>query len=63
VLYYSKGYPFAQVAPVISDAAGTAGDTIEVKFFVFEGEQVDGGFSEFHRNDAAREETQGTPAP
>jgi len=47
LLYYSKGYPFAQVAPVISDAAGTAGDTIEVKFFVFEGEQVTVGSLNF----------------
>ena len=39
-LYYSKGYPFAQVAPVISDTRGTSEDTVEVKFFVFEGEQV-----------------------
>lgn len=46
-LYYGKGYPFAQVAPVISDTAGTAGDTIEVKFFVFEGEQVKVGSLNF----------------
>jgi outer membrane protein insertion porin family len=46
-LYYSKGYPFAQVAPVISDTTGTSGDTIEVKFFVFEGEQVTVGSLNF----------------
>lgn len=46
-LYYSKGYPFAQVAPVISDTKGTSGDTIEVNFFVFEGEQVTVGSLNF----------------
>jgi len=46
-LYYSKGYPFAQVAPVISNTAEASGDTIEVKFFVFEGEQVTVGSLDF----------------
>jgi outer membrane protein insertion porin family len=47
LLYYGKGYPFAQVAPVISDAAGIPGDTTEVKFFIFEGEQVTVGSLNF----------------
>jgi len=39
-LYHTKGYAFAQVAPVIPEATEKAGDTIEIKFFIFEGERV-----------------------
>jgi outer membrane protein insertion porin family len=39
-LYYGKGYAFAQVAPVMTDTAGTSGDTMEFTVYVFEGESV-----------------------
>lgn len=39
-LYHSKGYPFAQVAPVTSVGTGESQDTIELRFFIFEGERV-----------------------
>ncbi len=39
LLYHKKGYPFAQVAPVIS----SKDDLIDLNFFIFEGSQVTTG--------------------
>jgi len=35
-LYHTKGYPFVQIAPVVTSDAGT----ITVRFFIFEGDRV-----------------------
>ncbi|MCL5023830.1 MAG: outer membrane protein assembly factor BamA [Nitrospirae bacterium] len=43
-LYYGKGYAFVQVAPVVS---GKEGDTVEISFFIFEGERVEVGALNF----------------
>lgn len=42
-LYYTKGYALAQVAPVMSEA----GDSMSLRFFIFEGEQVKVGSLNF----------------
>lgn len=38
-LYHSKGYPYAQIAPVTKNISGEA-DRIEEHFFIYEGEEV-----------------------
>ncbi len=44
LLYYGKGYAFAQVAPI---APAATGDVIELTFFIFEGERVTVGALNF----------------
>ncbi len=44
LLYYSKGYAFAQVAPI---TPATAGDSVELTFFIFEGERITVGALSF----------------
>ena len=39
-LYHSKGFAFAQVAPVLSQDDGPQGDSKKITFFIFEGERI-----------------------
>lgn len=50
-IYHVKGYPFAQVAPVVTAEAGLT----TAAFFIFEGAQVDVGKISFHGNSIKEE--------
>jgi len=46
-LYHDKGYPFAQVAPVVSESVEKGEDIVDLRFFIFEGERVKVGTLSF----------------
>ena len=53
-LYHPQGFPFVQIAPVITSNQ----DTVIIRFFIFEGEQSCCQFCNFRRNNHIRKKSE-----